>query len=1787
MSRARVSNEVNAGSSRTARSGRARRGWAVLAAAALALGGQSLALTGAQAQPPPAPVAAPQGDKVNPDVTRDLEEDGRADFWIRFAERPDLSGFASVTDWDARGQGVYDALTSTAARSQAGVRARLDAQGVSYHAFSITNAIRVDGGTSALVGTLSTDPAVEGIYPTREYEVPEPVEATPSDVGPAAVEWGLADVNADDVWAEWGITGEGIVVGNIDTGVQYDHPALVGQYRGNNGDGTFTHDYNWFDAAGESPDEPSDFQGHGTHTMGTMVGSDGGDNQIGMAPGATWIAANGCCPSDEALIASGEWMLAPTKLDGSDPDPGARPNIINNSWGSTSPSNDPFMEDVALAWEAAGIFGVWANGNIGPACNTSGSPGSRIINYSVGNYDIEHAINGSSSRGVGQDGETKPNLAAPGTAVRSSVPGNDYELYTGTSMAAPHVAGAIALLWATAPALVGDVSGTKDLLDGTAVDNPDDQCGGTDDDNNVFGEGRLDALALVEAAPTGEVGTLAGTVTDSATGDPLPGAAVAVTGPLTRNLVTRPDGSYQARLTAGEYSVQASKFGYVAESDTALVTEGTTVTVDFALEQAPSVTVTGTVTDGSGHGFPLYARVGVSGQTLATYTDPVDGTYSLTVPADTYLLLAVVAQYPGYQTQTREMSLGVDAVEDFAVPVDAYTCVANGYRIHLDGTTEGFDELALPPGWTIEDDAGTGQVWVFDDPAGRGNQTGGEGGFAIVDSDFYGMDGHQDTSLVSPSMDFSDVTSPAVGLRQLREVYNESADVDVSIDGGATWENVVHWTAPSGGPVLDYLALPSAAGQADVKVRFHYYDAFWGFLWQVDDVFLGERSCLPDVAGGYVVGNVYDTLTGDPVRGAKVTSLDNPSDVAVTKDTPSDTHLDDGFYWLFSHEVGVHPFEATARLRSSQVQDVTVPADGAVRADFELGGGLLSVSPDSVETHVVLGESASREVVVTNEGDASADIEVLEVSGDFTLLRADGTRQVTSHSAALPGAPVRRVAADVSYAAYSARPSGSAPALAPTPAEPPWEMLTPLPAAMQDQRLVRTDDAFYSIGGIVDFEFSNRVFRYDNATMEWSEVAPVPEPVQAPVAGVVGGVVYVAGGWSVEGNTVSRAFSYDPGADTWSAISDSPVAVSAGGQAVAGGLLYSVGGCTTGDCEPMTDAVMAYDPGSDTWSELAPYPVEAAFISCGGIGGMVYCTGGVSPAGAYALSFVYDPSTDSWSELPDAPSDSWGSAYAAANGMLIVAGGVMGPDLSNEAFAFDAAAGEWVDLPNPEVPSYRGAAACGFVKAGGSVGFDITDTVELLPGYDECGDDGADVSWLSVDPMTATLAPGESVTLTVTTDGDVPQPGVYTAGIRVAGGVPGSDPFVPVTMTVDPPLSWGKLLGQVTGVGCEGDPAWPLAGAAVDVMPTQATYPRWHLVTDEEGRYARWFDTRIGEVEVIASMPEFYPVSDLLTLVRGAITVRDYELLDVECEPPTGPLHPEVGRLSGSDRYLTAVKVSQQFAPGVHTVFVATGEKFPDALAAAARAGHLHSPVLLTPHDRVPSVVRAELLRLQPQRVVLVGGLSSIDAVTATEIDRITADAPVRRLSGANRYETAAKIAAQFGSADIVFVATGENFPDALAGSARAGALHAPLLLVEHNRIPAATRAQLSRLEPEQIVLLGGTGSVSSLVRAQLGGYGDVDRVAGADRYETAALLARDYPTAASVYVSSGLRWPDALSAAARAGGLGVPVILVRQDSIPASSWAELDRLDPSRVWVTGGPSSVSDGVLDQLRTLE
>ncbi|OLF10579.1 hypothetical protein BLA60_15490 [Actinophytocola xinjiangensis] len=689
---------------------------------ALSVAGLTLSLLVAVSPPVAGAVAEPgsgttAADKIGPDLTKRFAAapDEAQDFWITFTADADTTAARDVRSWDNRGALVVDRLRATAKDSQAATIARLKKAKVEYTSVWITNAVRVEDGSLGLAHALAADPGVDRILPPQEYQPPAPVSSEPSEsrVGvnaEAEPEWGVKNIRADQVWRDYGVRGDGIVIGSLDTGVQFDHPALASSYRGYHNDGTFSHDYNWFDASGVSG-SPTDSSGHGTHTVGTMVGDDGAANRTGVAPGATWIAANGCAIcSDTDLIASAQWMLAPTKVDGTAPDPSKRPDIINNSWGSRVPSNDPFMEDIQQAWADAGIFGVWSNGNNGPDCATSSSPGSRTINYSVGAYDVNNTIAPFSSRGAGQDGEIKPNISAPGVNVRSSVPGGRYALFNGTSMAAPHVAGAIALLWAADPALVGDVAGTRQLLDSTAVDTADAQCGGTAEDNNVYGEGRLDAMALLEETDQGSFGTLTGTVA-STSGAAVPGATIQLTaGSTVRSSRSDDTGAFTLKIPAGEYSATVTAFGFEEATETVTVTAGGTATLAVSLVALPGYTITGRVVDESnGTGLPN-ASVTVAGSVYGATTD-LDGNYTIkNVPAPRTHLVSIDAGICGDRKIFRSVDL-VDADVSLG-PVVVPRRAIDGRTMSQIGTPYGYDCVVEKRTWT----PGTDRVELTPNP---------------------------------------------------------------------------------------------------------------------------------------------------------------------------------------------------------------------------------------------------------------------------------------------------------------------------------------------------------------------------------------------------------------------------------------------------------------------------------------------------------------------------------------------------------------------------------------------------------------------------------------------------------------------------------------------------------------------------------------------------------------------------------------------------------------------------------------------------------------------------------------------------------------------------------------------------------------------------------------------------------------------------------------------------------------------------------------------------------------
>lgn len=477
-------------------------------------------------------LSAQQGwrDKVNAEVLDPAERGQSIGFMVVFGPQPDLSALPNIRAKERRATYVFGQLTGHALIVQEEAANILQQQLLPFRTLWIANALATEGDLE-LIGQLARLPEVAEILPDPEVRFSGPVGS--SSAGGAdsrAQTYGIGNIKADQVWA-LGYTGQNVVVGGQDTGYEWDHPAIKDRYRGwNAGTATASHDYNWHDAistngsgnSGTNPcgydlTTPCDDNKHGTHTMGTMVGgADNAGTDIGVAPGASWI---GCRNMERGVgtpstyIECFQWFLAPTDTNDANPDPAKAPHVIANSWGcppseGCNTGNFSVMETAMNNLRSAGTVIVVSAGNSGSSCSTIEDPAAIFANsFTVGATSSTDQIASFSSRGaVTVDGSDrrKPDVSAPGVSVRSAVLNGQYQSLSGTSMAGPHVAGAVALIISANPALAGQVDQIETILENTARPRTSTQTcngtAGTSIPNNTYGYGIIDAEAAVQEA---------------------------------------------------------------------------------------------------------------------------------------------------------------------------------------------------------------------------------------------------------------------------------------------------------------------------------------------------------------------------------------------------------------------------------------------------------------------------------------------------------------------------------------------------------------------------------------------------------------------------------------------------------------------------------------------------------------------------------------------------------------------------------------------------------------------------------------------------------------------------------------------------------------------------------------------------------------------------------------------------------------------------------------------------------------------------------------------------------------------------------------------------------------------------------------------------------------------------------------------------------------------------------------------------------------------------------------
>ena len=548
-------------------------------------------------------------EKIALELQEEFNESDEVSFIIKFRDKADteqarekvisLNSTRNLSANEIKLQqrsAVISELKATAIQSQQNVLTYLKKQerlgkAKDIEPFFIVNGIGVTA-TEEIAKKIATFPEVEEILPnemiTLDVLEDEQIEAKPATNG--EIEWNVDRVNAPEVW-EMGIDGTGTVVAIMDTGVDWHHPALKHKYRGYNPEtGEVDHTYSWYDRA-EYSSEPTDGHSHGTHVAGTIVGSEeNGTNKIGVAPGAKWIGvkvfrADGTGTGID-YISAAEWLLAP----------GGRadlaPDVVNNSWSSGFGFNEWFRE-IVQRWVHANIFPVYSAGNINER-NPGGpysisNPANYPESFAVGATDEYNLLAYFSLRGPSPYGEIKPDISAPGVFIRSSLPGGDYGYKSGTSMAAPAVAGVVALLKQIDKSI--EVEDLANVLKQTAI--PLTNTEYPDSPNNGYGHGLVDAHAALNIIST-EAGIVSGKVVSEITNLPLQANVSVLESDVTISTDSN-SGLYSFIHRAGDYTLRAEAYGYQGLEKRVSIDPKEEIEVNFALQVKDKYTLSGTV----------------------------------------------------------------------------------------------------------------------------------------------------------------------------------------------------------------------------------------------------------------------------------------------------------------------------------------------------------------------------------------------------------------------------------------------------------------------------------------------------------------------------------------------------------------------------------------------------------------------------------------------------------------------------------------------------------------------------------------------------------------------------------------------------------------------------------------------------------------------------------------------------------------------------------------------------------------------------------------------------------------------------------------------------------------------------------------------------------------------------------------------------------------------------------------------------------------------------------------
>ena len=1345
--------------------------------------------------------------KIEPQVLEEIQASGQTDFFVWLNSKADLSSASTLSSQESKGEFVFSTLESDAHASQLGVAAALAQAGVNYESYYIVNRVLVHGGSRSLALELASRPDVQQVTANHTFQL-DPLEMHPDPAGQAqGVGSNLSFIKVDQVWA-MGYTGTGIVIANQDTGVQWDHPAIKNHYRGWNGT-TADHNYNWWDATGTYPTVPNDDHGHGTHTSGTLVGDDGAGNQIGVAPGAKTIHCksftNSGSTTDANVLTCFQWFLAPWDLNHLNPNPAKAPNIINNSWGWGGGNHLTFAAAINTL-QAAGILVEASAGNAGSTCQTLGSPGDYDNVLTTGAVDYSGlafpgTISSYSSRGPSKvtPGSFMPDVMAPGSAIRSSLPGSTYGNMNGTSMAGPHVSGLVALIWQAAPYLKGHIPETIAAIKAKSaplVGQAGSNCGGnyTTGPNNDWGMGTIDAKAIIDALVTG---TLSGTVTITGSSTILANATIIAGSSQTTSGV---DGKYSLNLINGTYSVTFQKGGYVPKSvGSVVITANTTTTVSANLALASAAVVSGTVRDGTpgGHTYPLYAKISFATPGLApvvVFSNPFTGMYRANLLQSVPYTASITPTLPGYLEATVNFTASANPfTQNFTVQANLSACSNPGYSNNR-VFTEAFDSVAapaLPAAWSTWQVTGTTGSWTT--TASSTTQAVSSPNMAVFNS-YTATSGDQTLLHTNSPTSLASLSSAYISFWMYHDSgYSSSADevwVAVSTDG------TVYFL--QGSPILRYSATPgwvshqidissyAGPGKSPVYIGIMGTSGYGNNIY-IDDVAVAD-TCVK-VSGGIVSGYVRGAMSGRPIVSAAVSRDAHPAEMAYSASRGEDPSISDGFYQLFSSGTGAQNFWATA-LRYAPVEAAAnVANEGVIRLDLAPTSAFTSALPNPVTVNLSVGATTTFPLVISNTSGALPAAFTLQpaasaLTSGSTLSGSFPTHEERSSSPAdtrseTSGEPT---AAENPALSNPAGIQGGGPLL--------YGVMSPFPGAAGYRFATAScnGETFYVIGGQTGGTSVAEVWMYSPADNKWVAKAPLPVPTGNTRAACIDGNIYVVGGYN-SGTWNNNFQIYDTLANSWT-LTTQPI--TGGPMLVAyNGLLYALGGA--GASGAMNQA-SAYNPVTASWSTLASLPTPASYAGAVVYKDLIFIIGGADTADVQ----VYNPASNTWNNSgPDLPGPRMDPVVGWYGDQIYLLNGGGNGSYFNaypEGYILNASAwpgGSWT-MVSSTLPSIKAAPAsiCADNRLRSVGGTVLSYEKHITQYYDAglmCNRTYPSVPWLTVTPQNGTAPAGGTKTVTLGFNASIEPyntPGVYRAILKFNSDAPTVMADIPVTMVV-------------------------------------------------------------------------------------------------------------------------------------------------------------------------------------------------------------------------------------------------------------------------------------------------------------------------------------------------------------------------------------------------------------------